>query len=762
VSVVALLGLSPSGAAAWWAASGDRAGPTSAAAAGPVIGPERAIADLVGGQAQGTPRNPAVAFDGTNYLVVWEDDRFGYDVFGARVTPTGTVLDPSGIPIATGPDRQMRPAVSFGGGTFFVVWDTTHGDVYEDRQIDVVGARIDPSGAVLEPAPIPVTTAPDTQTRPVVAFGAGLFLVLWEDRPVGSLRSVVTGTRVDLQGSVLDPLGLVLSTVPGNRFEPAVAYGAGSFLVVWRDARFSPVDTDIFGTRVDPAGSVLDPRGIPVSMSPRAQRAPAVSFNGTNHLVVWADTRSTIPRVFGARVSPAAEVLDLDGIEIAPSGGGQRGNPAVVAQGTTYLVAWHGWDAYGGPMDLLGARVDAGGAALDPAGFTIASGQWREVPWRPALGSDGTDALTVWEDRADHFRLLASAVTHEGVVPGPATVVNTAANEQHTSTVAFDGTNHLVVWHDSRPGSEGVYAARVGPGGERLDGAGILIGVGGSPEVSFDGENFLVAWHGSTGVTAVRVSRSGEVLDEPIAIPDSYDGQVALGFDGSNHLVSYVRESRLVAVRVSPGGALLDPTPIPLSGAFGVSRPAIASDGQGSLVVFCDQGEIRGTRVGSDGVVVGTPGFDISIGPDWSDQAAIAWNGQRYLVAWTTARNDGSTDLFAGRVTAAGVVQDPAGITLSTGPGSPTEPVVAANGPFLVAWRATDDEGERDVIGTRVGVDGRVLDMPSVTLAGSGTAEFRPALTRGSGSTWTMTYTRAAAEAPFGANRVFLRTIAPK
>jgi hypothetical protein len=339
--------------------------------------------------------------------------------------------------------------------------------------------------------------------------------------------------------------------------------------------------------------------------------------------------------------------------------------------------------------------------------------------------------------------------------------VNTAANQQIASAVAFDGTNHLVVWHDGRPGSEGVYAARVGPGGERLDGAGILIGAGWSPEVSFDGENFLVAWLGSTGLAAVRVSRSGEVLDEPIAIPDSYDSQFALGFDGSNHLVSYVRESRLVAVRLSPGGALLDPTPIALSSAFGVSGPAIASDGQGFLVVFCDQGEIRGTRVGSDGVVVGTPGFDISIGPDWSDRVAVAWNGQRYLAVWTTAYHDGSVGLYASRLTAAGVVQDPAGITLSTGPGSPAGPVVAANGPFLVAWRATDEELEGDVVGTRVGVDGRVLDG-RVTLAGSGTEETSPALTRAAGSTWAMTYTRAAPEPPYGAHRVFLRTIAPK
>ena len=52
---------------------------------------------LVGGQ-------PAVAFDGTNYLVTW--DQGGYpngDLYGARVSPQGAVLDGDGFLIASGP-----------------------------------------------------------------------------------------------------------------------------------------------------------------------------------------------------------------------------------------------------------------------------------------------------------------------------------------------------------------------------------------------------------------------------------------------------------------------------------------------------------------------------------------------------------------------------------------------------------------------------------------------------------------------------------
>lgn len=57
--------------------------------------------------ASGEQVEPVLAFDGTNYLVVWRDTRNGSgpaestDVYGAGVSPVGRVLDSSGTAIAT-------------------------------------------------------------------------------------------------------------------------------------------------------------------------------------------------------------------------------------------------------------------------------------------------------------------------------------------------------------------------------------------------------------------------------------------------------------------------------------------------------------------------------------------------------------------------------------------------------------------------------------------------------------------------------------
>ncbi len=58
---------------------------------------------------------PSAAWDGTQYLVAWYDERaqaayFG-DIYGARVLSDGTLRDPTGFPIAAEPESEAFPAL---------------------------------------------------------------------------------------------------------------------------------------------------------------------------------------------------------------------------------------------------------------------------------------------------------------------------------------------------------------------------------------------------------------------------------------------------------------------------------------------------------------------------------------------------------------------------------------------------------------------------------------------------------------------------
>ncbi len=98
--------------------------------------------------AENDQRLPAVAFDGVNSFVVWDDHWGGGapDIFGARVTTNGVVIDASRIAVSMAAGIQREPAVAFNGSDYFVVWQ----DSGEGPNSDLVGAVVTCGGVVHE------------------------------------------------------------------------------------------------------------------------------------------------------------------------------------------------------------------------------------------------------------------------------------------------------------------------------------------------------------------------------------------------------------------------------------------------------------------------------------------------------------------------------------------------------------------------------------------------------------------------------------
>jgi hypothetical protein len=109
--------------------------------------------------APGDQERPALAFDGTNYLVVWHQGQLGAtDVFGARVTPAGVVLDDGGFVISSAPTAQGLPSIAFGSVShpvYLVVWTD-----FRNGLNAAYGARVRPDGVVLDPNGIPIADQP--------------------------------------------------------------------------------------------------------------------------------------------------------------------------------------------------------------------------------------------------------------------------------------------------------------------------------------------------------------------------------------------------------------------------------------------------------------------------------------------------------------------------------------------------------------------------------------------------------------------------
>ncbi|MCX5677034.1 MAG: hypothetical protein NTX87_18755, partial [Planctomycetota bacterium] len=118
-----------------------------------------------------------ISFDGANYLLVWQDDRDGdgyYDVYGARMTRSGTVLDTAGIPISVEQNNQWFARVAFDGANYLVTW-TDDRTLEEDYRI--YASRMTPEGVVLDTNGIQLNDY--LSTYPAVVFDSTNYFVVW-------------------------------------------------------------------------------------------------------------------------------------------------------------------------------------------------------------------------------------------------------------------------------------------------------------------------------------------------------------------------------------------------------------------------------------------------------------------------------------------------------------------------------------------------------------------------------------------------------
>jgi hypothetical protein len=658
---------------------------------------------------------PAVASDGTDYLVAWTDRRADTgDIYVCRVTSDGSVLDPEGIPVSVASGLQGEPAVAFDGTNYLVVWtDMREGDA------DIYGARVTRDGVLVDTSGLTIVDDDSTgQAGPAVTHDGSNFLLVWGETRSGGAFDIY-GARVNSEGAMLDSTGFPISLAQSWQGSPAIAFGIDEALVVWEDMRGGPA-TDIYGSRITSAGEVLDSAGIAIATSSWYEFDTKITFDGTQYLVVWTNAVAH-GNVLGGRVATDGTVIDTLGFFIS-QGGEYAGNPAVAFDGVHSVVAWNDVRAGMADHSISAARVDGNGFVLDSQGIPVSNAASSQKLPDAAFGA--ADFLVVWgETRVGISDIYGVRLTPEGTVVDSAGIrISPPGGDQAFAALAHGLSNFLVVWEDGRFRERDVCGARVGYDGVVLDTTSVLIS--GSPweqcapVVGSDGTDFLVAWqdwrNSSYDIYCARVSQTGTVLDTAgVAVCTSSGDQVtpAMAYNGTDYLVLWQAQSvgirDLYGARINRQGVVLDPDGFIVSAAAGdEEQPAAASDGDIFLVVWSDRRngdrDIHGARVTGTGIVLDTAGIEICTAPGAQNYPAVEYDGADFLVVWQDERN-GERDLYGARVTPEGTILDT--FTVTTQPGYQVDPVLAHNGgsKMLLAYSGwTSVEQERSYNSPRI------------------------------------------------------------
>lgn len=379
------------------------------------------------------------------------------------------------LPLAQRRDA-FTPAAAFGKEVFLVAWQSGNledGDLRKEIKYagDIVACRMDSNGKSLDDKPFAVCTAKDMQERPRIAFGGGVFLVVWQD-----LRNEkdwdVYAARVTPAGKVLDVDGFRVAGGKHNQALPQVAWDGKAFLVVWQDAR-SGNRYEIYGARVSSDGKVLDPEGnlLVTEKAPVSQFNPVVASAAEDgkSLLFWLGSHNNFARkpLAGCQFVQDGKVVDKPTYETPPisntdkkAPGGQYGQfPMFLAAGPKgYLGAWTTsiFLGRGAALNDAHAALFKLDGQLDKTFHLTGKGE-KEPPRirNPQLAWDGTGFIATWDmsgtARPPAEKVFATRVSIEGQTTETLHVAGTPESPAIRPAVASNAAGVTLVVYEKHP-----------------------------------------------------------------------------------------------------------------------------------------------------------------------------------------------------------------------------------------------------------------------------------------------------------------------
>ncbi|MCY1076000.1 hypothetical protein [Archangium lansingense] len=661
---------------------------------------ELEVSTPVVGEPSATIRNPVITRGQDESLVVWADqrDEREWHLYGAWVGSDGA---PQGNTFLIGAEvpAGSAPLVAFNGTDYLVVWaGRDPADVYQWR---VWGQRVSRSTGVREARPFAITSGERTDIG--LAAANGVWFVVFAGWGSDATKGDIHGVRVSAAGEVLDASPFPVSHGANDEQQVAVGSNGTGLLVAWQDQHLG-----LRCARVSSSGDVAT-TVMSLSTSPGYPAGARITSDGERFLVTWNDEPgSKTWGMYGVRVDANGALVGAPFLIDNDYGVDQV---RIAYDGTRYMVVFGDWrfnDEGLSRWFVQAVRIGTDGTVLDSPPLRLAELDSSDLA-RPAVAREGNGFRVVWNSGA---RLISRTITTDGLPAAATTQLNRPFNSQSAPAVAFDGHQFLIVWEDGRSGVTNIYATRMLPDGTSLDGAGFPLSAYPAaqrqPAVTFDGTHFVVAWEdkrsGNMDLYAARVGTDGSLVDPEgfrVAGSPGAEQTPALASDGQGGvLAAWVVDSgsaqELFGARLSGG------TVVPLSGSISgqasvaytsaYSRNLTVSYGGGSyLVAWVDRrrggSHIWGARLSATTGAVETSPFSISAMSSDLKQPVSAFDGTDFLVLWVggaTARSFG-----AQRISVTGVPQgSPLALGDSYRPDLP--PGLAFDGSdFVVAWEVS-------------------------------------------------------------------------
>ncbi len=504
-----------------------------------------------------------------------------------------------------------------------------------------------------------------TRGEPIIAGNGEHFFVVWADYRKGF---DLYGTRVEHDGTILDPAGIkIVNTAIYQMNKPAIVYNDQQYILLYSDnSPVTQLEIEIFAIRVLPGGMVPDSMGRAISSMAYCE-SPAIVCGDSVSFAAW---RNSDDHLYGIRLSPDGVPVDSEPVAITTSQ--LAFNVSAGFDGINFWAVWRS------PSGIYGARISQSGTLLDTAVITIAQFSADRNYLKTSIASGDNQCLIVWTNKSTLRKaktVSGSRVTSEGTVLDSGGIAIATVTDYYSSPYAcFTGSNYFITWGDYSI-DYGVRGAFLISDGSVSDSLSITRPGGGTPNVAADSTNTFTVWREGMDYTddaciyGSRISHNGVIIDtQSLLLSTAVKAQVtpAIASNGVEYFLVWQELCKgsgqdIYGIRLDSSGTLLQPHPSVIYEDSGDQQnPAIAGGAQSWLVLW----ENSRRKTGFSGKIVThkeqAPAAIIPIS-ETGRGPAVTFNGNLYLAIWVNSHDY----LYGVLITESGAISEPGILVLN-------------------------------------------------------------------------------------------------
>jgi len=326
---------------------------------------------------------PAIAVDGSNIYVVWEDDTPGNrEIYFKKSIDEGVTWSPNKRLTNNAGDSSYA-AIAVDGSNIYVVWsDDISGnyEIYFKKSID--------GGATWS------TNKRLTYTGylPAIAVDGSNVYVVWNNH---------TGRHWEIYFKMSDDGGVTWSTNKrltyaagiSNNNNPVIAVDGSNIYVVWED------DTPQIYFKKSVDGGATWSTNKRLTNSARGSDYPAIAVGGSNIYVVWEDDTPWNEEIYFKTSADGGATWTAN--KRLTNNAGYSTNPVIAVDGSNIYVVWEddtpgNWEIYFKMSDDGGVTWSTNKRLTNNAGYSN----------NPAIAVYGSNIYVVWQDTAPgHYEI---------------------------------------------------------------------------------------------------------------------------------------------------------------------------------------------------------------------------------------------------------------------------------------------------------------------------------------------------------------------